>query len=159
MKILVTGAAGFIGYHLCKRLLQDSHVVVGFDNFNEYYDPKLKKARVENLLRFSKDNSFRMNDRNIAEICCFGDGYNAVINLAAYAGVRYSVEHSSEYIESNIVGFFNILKFVKDREIPIFVYASTSSVYGSNPLPWSEAMIPKNPPSLYAATKVCNEVL
>lgn len=160
MRILVTGSAGFIGFHLCIALLKRRDEVIGLDNFNEYYDPKLKEARNEIL---EKEKSFTLikgdiRDRKAVDKAM--KGADRVCHLAAVAGVRYALEHPEEYIDNNIVGFFNIINAVKKREIPGLIYASSSSVYGGNKkLPFSESDRVDNPLSLYGENKRENEML
>jgi len=162
MKILVTGSAGFIGSALTIRLLERGDCVIGIDNHNDYYDPKLKEAR---LARFSNHKNYthlRVDIANRTEIEeCFKD-FNPthVVNLAAQAGVRYSLENPMAYIESNIIGFTNILEGCRHSSVEHLVYASSSSVYGSNTkLPFSVHDNVDHPLSLYAATKKSNELL
>ena len=172
MSILVTGAAGFIGFHLSKRLLEKNFRVIGRDNLNSYYDQNLKKSRVKELINFSSQNGlvFKfikediVNGKQIKKI--FEDNLKSstkitiVINLAALAGVRYSIENPSAYIQSNIVGFSNIIEESKNHDVDHFIYASSSSVYGGNKnLPFSETDQVDNPISLYAATKKSNELI
>ena len=141
-KVLVTGAAGFIGFHLCKFLLEEGEVdVVGLDNMNEYYDSKLKNDRLTIL---EKQSNFRFIKADIsdAETMCkiFSETeFDVIINLAAQAGVRYSLDHPETYIESNIVGFFNILQECRKNNIKHLIFASSSSVYGDQEkTPFSE---------------------
>ena len=162
MRILVTGAAGFIGFHLGKRLLDRGDTVVGLDNLNGYYDVSLKEARLA-ILRESPGFQFvkaDLADRPAIEQV-FGSGrFEAVVNLAAQAGVRYSVENPHAYVESNLVGFINILEGARHHQAGHLVYASTSSVYGVNTaLPFSETQNTDHPVSLYAATKKANEAM
>ena len=162
MNILVTGAAGFIGFHVSQYLLARGDSVVGIDNINDYYDPKIKLARLEIL---NKENLFSFTKLDIAD----KDGmrqlfssnkFDAVIHLAAQAGVRYSLENPHVYMESNIVGFLNILEGVRHQKIDHLVYASSSSVYGANTLqPFSEHHNIDHPVSLYAASKKANELM
>ncbi len=162
MKILVTGSAGFIGSALTIRLLERGDCVIGIDNHNDYYDPKLKEAR---LVRFSNHKNYthlRVDIANKTEIEeCFKDfNPSRVVNLAAQAGVRYSLENPMAYIESNIIGFTNILEGCRHSSVEHLVYASSSSVYGSNTkLPFSVHDSVDHPLSLYAATKKSNELL
>jgi UDP-glucuronate 4-epimerase len=161
MRILVTGAAGFIGSHLARRLLDRGDQVVGIDNLNAYYDPKLKEARLARL----KHPSFRAVRGDIADRptmeTLFNEGkYDVIVNLAAQAGVRYSLENPYAYIDANVTGFLNILEGVRHHGTGHLVYASTSSVYGTNKtLPFSESQRTDTPVSLYAATKKANEVM
>ena len=136
MTILITGAAGFIGFHLCKSLLKDGEKVIGFDNLNDYYDVNLKKARLEilskydeNIFTFIKGN---LQDKELIKNIFSKQRPDIVINLAAQAGVRYSIENPSEYIQTNLVGFGNILECCRENKIEHLVYASSSSVYGGN---------------------------
>lgn len=162
--ILVTGAAGFIGYYLAKRLLEEikNIKVIGFDNVNDYYDVRLKEERLNNLYKF---NNFTFIKGNLADkelISKMFNEYkpNIVVNLAAQAGVRYSIDHPDVYIESNIIGFYNILEACRYNEVEHLVYASSSSVYGGNTkVPFSTDDKVDNPVSLYAATKKSNELL
>ena len=165
MKILVTGAAGFIGYHLCSKLLDEEIEIVGIDNLNDYYDPQIKKSRLSLLENQSKKAkfSFRRSDiskkedvKQIFEKC----SYDVVINLAAQAGVRYSIENPSAYISSNIIGFQNILDHSVLHGVQKIIFASSSSVYGGNKtIPYNEDLSVNNPNSLYAATKISNEAV
>ena len=160
--ILVTGTAGFIGFHLAKRLLDRGDSVVGVDNHNAYYDPCLKLARVEQLEVFKNYNHIRLDIADKPKLVEIFRKYNfkTVVNLAAQAGVRYSLENPEEYISSNIVGFANILECCRNHGITHLVYASSSSVYGSNAnLPFSESDAVDHPRSLYAATKRSNELM
>tara|TARA_B100000886_G_scaffold337424_1_gene298099 strand:- start:3605 stop:4627 length:1023 start_codon:yes stop_codon:yes gene_type:complete len=167
MTVLITGAAGFIGYHLSKRLLEESLPVVGFDNLNSYYDPNLKKARLTNLNHIAKTTGtpFEFVKGDLVdqkEIKNIFKEYlpKKVVNLAAQAGVRYSIENPSEYIQSNIVGFSNILEACREYKVEHLIYASSSSVYGGNiSLPYSEKDSVDHPISLYAASKKSNELM
>ena len=167
MPILITGAAGFIGFHLSKSLLENGYEVFGIDNLNNYYDVSLKLARLKELERISLKEkiNFRFSKIDIAdtqEIINIFKKYNfkKVVNLAAQAGVRYSIENPSAYINSNIVGFNNIIEACRNFNIEHFVYASSSSVYGGNKLlPFSEGHSVDHPVSLYAATKRSNELV
>lgn len=178
MTILVSGASGFIGYYLCKRLLNDGHIVIGIDNINDYYDPDLKYARLGDL-------GIARDDGQIFHTPCFSEVYpnfifcrvdiadstalNVVFNrynidkvchLAAQAGVRYSIENPSVYIQSNLVGFGNMLEAVRHSRITHLIYASSSSVYGeSNDVPFRVDQSVDYPVSLYAATKKANELM
>nr|WP_299036250.1 NAD-dependent epimerase [uncultured Tenacibaculum sp.] len=178
MKILVTGAAGFIGYHLSERLLALGHTVVGIDNINDYYDINLKYARLKEL-GIDRENAevfyqqtisstnenfkfIRLNLEDKEELFKLftAEKFEVVCNLAAQAGVRYSIENPNAYIQSNIVGFLNILECCRHHEIKHLVYASSSSVYGANKkVPFSEEDSVDNPVSLYAATKKSNELM
>ncbi|MDP6652465.1 MAG: GDP-mannose 4,6-dehydratase, partial [Gammaproteobacteria bacterium] len=154
MDIIVTGAAGFIGFHLSKRLIADGHTVIGIDNVNDYYDVKLKEARLSQL---QDADSFTFYRQDIAERegldRIFADhAADRVIHLAAQAGVRYSIDHPHAYVQSNLVGFANILECCRRHESPHLVFASSSSVYGNNQkVPFSETDSVDNPISLYAA--------
>lgn len=164
-KILVTGAAGFIGSHLVIKLLKDYKDVsiVGIDNLNDYYDPKLKEYRL-NIIKELKGN-FLFKKIDIADKTGLDElfkeyKFDIVVNLAAQAGVRYSISNPDAYIHSNIIGFYNILEEVRNNKIEHLVFASSSSVYGNNTkVPFSEDDKVDNPVSLYAATKKSNELL
>ncbi|MDR2416639.1 MAG: GDP-mannose 4,6-dehydratase, partial [Holosporales bacterium] len=139
MKILVTGAAGFIGYHVAHRLLEEGHEILSIDNCNTYYDPSLKAARLEQLKPFSAFKNIKLDLSESAKV--FGEFKpQHVIHLAAQAGVRYSFEHPEAYVSSNLVGFFSILEACRRYNVEHLIYASTSSVYGANTrLPFSES--------------------
>ena len=160
--ILVTGAAGFIGFHVSKRLLDRGERVVGIDNLNPYYDPKLKEAR---LVQLQKSRAFTFIHGDISDTDSVQDLFGEhkikrVVHLAAQAGVRYSVENPYAYIESNVLGFQNILEGCRHNQIEHLVYASTSSIYGSNTKqPFSEHDPTEHQVSLYAATKKANEAM
>lgn len=162
--ILVTGAAGFIGANLVKRLLEDYKTckIIGLDNMNDYYDVRLKESRLEELQKYE---SFKFIKGNLADkelINKIFDEYrpSIVVNLAAQAGVRYSITNPDAYIESNLIGFYNILEACRNYPVEHLVYASSSSVYGSNKkVPYSTDDKVDNPVSLYAATKKSNELL
>jgi UDP-glucuronate 4-epimerase len=160
--ILVTGAAGFIGFHVSKRLLDRGESVVGVDNLNPYYDPKLKEAR---LVQLQKSRAFTFIHGDISDTDSVQDVFaeheiKRVVHLAAQAGVRYSVENPYAYIESNVLGFQNILEGCRHNQIEHLVYASTSSIYGSNTKqPFSEHDPTEHQVSLYAATKKANEAM
>ncbi len=159
---MVTGAAGFIGYHLSKRILEAGGRVVGFDVLNDYYDVNLKKYRLELLGKYDKF-TFVKGDLAVKEDLdkVFAEHHpNVVVNLAAQAGVRYSIENPSAYIQSNLVGFANILECCRHNDVEHLVYASSSSVYGGNKkIPFSTTDQVDRPISLYAATKKSNELM
>jgi len=179
MKILVTGAAGFIGYHLCESLIEDGHEVVGLDNINDYYDVKLKYARLHQLGIIKTDAEvfgklskstihksqmlfIRLNleDRMALPELFKAFNFDLVCNLAAQAGVRYSIENPEAYVDSNINGFLNILECCRKNKIKRLVYASSSSIYGnSDKTPFEETANVDKPVSLYAATKKSNELM
>ena len=162
--ILITGAAGFIGFHLCKKLIKNGNKIIGLDNINDYYDIELKKKRLEILSQTSSKNNWQflktdlLNKDQLLQI--FQDYKpETVINLAAQAGVRYSIENPRAYINSNIIGFQNILDCCKSNKIKHLLYASSSSVYGGNiNTPFSELNSVDHPVSIYAATKRANEL-
>ena len=159
---LVTGAAGFIGAHLAARLRQDGHEVVGCDNFNDYYDPALKHARVSRLLEPAgvRCEQVELADSSAVRALFERTRPTIVMHLAAQAGVRYSITHPEPYIQSNLVGFANILEACRHHAVQHLVYASSSSVYGdrSDP-PFRESQATDSPVSLYAATKKANELM
>ena len=167
MKILITGAAGFIGFHLTKKLLEKGISVVAIDNLNPYYDPVLKDARLNQLKIISKSSGTELffEKCDITEkdkIDKIFENYEPqkVVNLAAQAGVRYSLENPKAYIQTNIVGFLNILEGCRNSGIEHLIYASSSSVYGGNTnIPFSEKQSVDHPVSLYAATKKSNELM
>ena len=160
-KILITGAAGFIGYHLSQKLLKEGHEIYGIDNLNDYYDPELKQARLVQLQ--SPNFKFQKLDlQNYEGLTRVFTEFqpDIVINLAAQAGVRYSLENPRSYIESNLDGFFNILEASRQHGVQNFIYASSSSVYGNNEKsPFAETDNVDHPVSLYAATKKSNELI
>ncbi|HAX96355.1 MAG TPA: hypothetical protein DCY35_07540 [Prolixibacteraceae bacterium] len=160
--VLVTGAAGFIGFHLSARLLRHGCRVTGIDNLTPYYDVELKKARLEQLLGNPAFSFERVDlaDRRDLEDFFDGNGFDAVVNLAAQAGVRYSLEVPEAYVNSNLVGFANILECCRHHQIRHLVFASSSSVYGANTMmPFSVHHNVDHPVSLYAATKKSNELM
>ena len=177
MKILVTGVAGFIGFYVCKRLLDRGDIVVGLDNINTYYDVGLKYGRLSTLgiqqelvdwYKFVESNFFenfrfiRMNleDKQVMQMLFANEHFDKVVNLAAQAGVRYSLENPYAYVESNIDGFLNVLEGCRHYQVKHLVYASSSSVYGLNgKVPFSEKDSIAHPVSLYAATKKSNELM
>lgn len=178
MKILVTGAAGFIGFHLSKKLVENGHSVVGLDNINDYYDVNLKYARLKELgilkenasqflneVRSSTSDDFvfvrmHLEDIDSLDQLFKAQNFSVVCNLAAQAGVRYSLENPQAYIDSNIQGFINVLECCRKFKVNRLVYASSSSVYGnSDQVPFSETQNVDYPISLYAATKKSNELM
>ncbi|WAU72933.1 NAD-dependent epimerase [Acinetobacter sp. TR11] len=168
MKVLVTGAAGFIGFSVAKKLLERGDDVVGFDNFNDYYDPSLKEARAQQLQLLAERNdtgSFTLIRDNLAnkavvDQCFQAHHFDRVIHLAAQAGVRYSLENPHSYVESNLIAFTNILEACRYAATPHLTYASTSSVYGANTtMPFSEQHGVDHPLQFYAATKRANELM
>ena len=162
MKILVTGAAGFIGMHVSQRLLSRGDTVVGLDNLNAYYDPQLKRDR---LTRLGAEAGFRFVHEDVADRVAMDglfarEGFDRVVHLAAQAGVRYSLQNPQAYIDSNVVGFMNVLEGCRHGRVGHLVYASSSSVYGGNTrLPFSEHDNVDHPVSMYAATKKANELM
>lgn len=167
MTVLVTGAAGFIGFHLSSRLLERGTPVLGFDNVNPYYDPTLKRARLNQLQATSEriGTSFQLIEADLEDHAAVESAFSnhkpvQVVNLAAQAGVRYSIENPAAYIQSNLVGFGHILEGCRHHGIEHLVYASSSSVYGGNTrLPFSEHQGVDHPVSLYAASKKANELM
>ncbi|MCF6297590.1 MAG: GDP-mannose 4,6-dehydratase [Flavobacteriaceae bacterium] len=177
MKILITGTAGFIGYHLAKKLLDAGYEVVGLDNINDYYDINLKYARLDNL--GVKKNEIKSNtlvqsskyplhkfikidlaDKLFIDALFKKEKFDFVVNLAAQAGVRYSIENPDVYMKSNITGFYNLLEACRHNPVKHFVFASSSSVYGdSSQIPFSEDAVVDSPISLYAATKKSGELM
>jgi len=160
-RILITGAAGFIGFHITKMLLGNGHNCIGIDNLNNYYDQKLKILRLNSLKKFknfkfvkidlSKKNEFKKINKY---------DFSYVINLAAQAGVRYAFKQPQSYIKSNIIGFSNLLEFCRTKDIKRIIFASTSSVYGDiNKYPWSEENNIKSPLTIYSSSKIFNENL
>lgn len=167
MKVLVTGAAGFIGFNVAKKLLERGDDVVGFDNMNDYYDPALKQARLAVLkdTAAQTQQTFTFIHANLADKAlvdqCFQDHqFDRVIHLAAQAGIRYSLDNPLSYVESNLIGFTNIIEACRYAKIPHLTYASTSSVYGANTtMPFSEKHGVNHPLQFYAATKRANELM
>lgn len=156
MKILVTGFCGFIGYHVCKKLLELGHTVIGIDNFNTYYDPQIKLDRC-NLIEDDMD----MIISNIENSSIYSSipKVDMVIHLAAQAGVRYSLINPESYINTNIIGSFRLIEFARKCDCEKFIYASSASVYGKNKIPWNENMNLSEPISLYGATKISLEAI
>ena len=176
MKCLVTGAAGFIGFHLVKRLLEDGNAVVGIDNLNHYYDVNLKLGRLSELgITYSEgikgamcsikypQFTFRkidLQERDSLNELFAQEKFEIVVNLAAQAGVRYSIDHPYEYVNNNITGFLNVLECCRHYPVKHLVYASSSSVYGGNTkIPFSTDDNVDHPVSLYAATKKSDELM
>jgi UDP-glucuronate 4-epimerase len=160
--VLVTGAAGFIGYHLAERLLGEGRQVVGLDNLNDYYDPAIKEARLERLDARDAFTFARIDlaDRRKMEALFATYGFGVVVHLAAQAGVRYSIENPHSYVDSNLVGFLHVLEGCRHTGVDHLVYASSSSVYGANTeMPFSVHHNVDHPMSLYAATKKANELM
>lgn len=163
MKILITGIAGFIGFNLAKELLKTRNKIYGIDNLNNYYDVKLKKARLKELNK-SKNRIFfykkDIKDKKFLSKIFKKEKFDIVVNLAAQAGVRYSIQNPDSYIERNVIGFFNILDLSRKYKVKHLIYASTSSVYGDNKsFPLSENINTNKPLQLYAATKLSNELM
>ena len=161
-KILVTGSSGFIGMHLCKSLLEDGYQVVGIDNMNDYYDPALKEARLKELYLY---DNFKFVKADVSDYPSVETAFKdfepeKVVNLAAQAGVRYSLENPQAYIQSNVVGFMNILECCRHHQVKGLIYASSSSVYGGNEkIPFSIDDSVDRPISIYAASKISNELM
>ncbi len=165
MKVLVTGAAGFIGSHVALSLLERGDIVVGIDNLNDYYDVSLKEARLEVISEHSRSANFSfiklaVEDREAMAALFSEQQFDRVVHLAAQAGVRYSIENPNAYVDSNIVGFVNILEGCRHNKVEHLVYASSSSVYGANEtMPFSEQHNVDHQVSLYAASKKANELM
>lgn len=160
MKILLTGVAGFIGAAVCKRLIRAKHTVVGIDNLNAYYDPALKLARLADIGPLLDFRTVDIADNKAVSELMQTEKFDLVINLAAQAGVRYSLENPHAYIESNIVGFLNIIEGCRLNGVKHLIYASSSSIYGStSEVPFRENQRTDSPASLYAATKKSNELM
>jgi UDP-glucuronate 4-epimerase len=161
-RIFITGVAGFIGFHLARRLLEQGAEVVGADNLNEYYDVALKQARLRQLESYPAFRFLRLSleDRPGMESLFAAERFDLVVNLAAQAGVRYSLQNPHAYVESNVVGFLNVLEGCRKSGVRHLVYASSSSVYGANTsVPFSTHHAVDHPVSLYAATKKSNELM
>jgi UDP-glucuronate 4-epimerase len=159
---LVTGAAGFVGYYLSKQLLEQGCKVIGIDNLNEYYDINLKYSRLNLLSEFKNFSLFKVDLADKEAIMNLFDSHqpNIIVNLAAQAGVRYSIENPDAYLQSNMVGFHNILEACRHYPVEHLIYASSSSVYGANEkVPFEETDFVDHPVSLYAATKKSNELM
>lgn len=162
MKILVTGGAGFIGSNLCRVLLERGDTIVAIDNLNDYYDVNIKYWRLEQLKKYDNFKFIKMDisDKESIMNLFKEEGFEVVVNLAAQAGVRYSITNPDAYISSNLIGFYNILEACRHYPVKHLVYASSSSVYGSNKkVPYSTEDKVDNPVSLYAATKKSNELM
>lgn len=162
VKLLVTGAAGFIGFHTARFLLERGDEVVGLDNLNDYYDPTLKQARLEILKDYERFHFVKADlaDRAAMESVFRTAEFQRVIHLGAQAGVRYSIENPNAYVQSNIVGFLQVIEGCRHNKVEHLVYASTSSVYGANTqMPFSEDHAVDHPLTLYAATKRSNELM
>ncbi len=165
MKVLVTGAAGFIGFHVSQVLLARGDIVIGIDNLNDYYDVSLKEARLNKIRAHANAENFHFIKQDIADTqtlldICAKHKPQRVVHLAAQAGVRYSIQNPHAYVQSNLVGFTNILEACRYNNVEHLVYASSSSVYGGNTkLPFNEQDNVDHPVSLYAATKKANELM
>jgi UDP-glucuronate 4-epimerase len=162
VNILITGTAGFIGFHLAKKLLSEGHSVVGIDNFNDYYDVQLKENRNKILEKYPNYKLYRADITNITDLQKIfkENDFERVCHLAAQAGVRYSITNPYIYGDSNLKGFVNIINLAKEKGVKSFVYASSSSVYGNGEkYPSSEKDYVDSPISLYAATKRANELI
>ena len=162
MRILVTGASGFIGYHLSKSLLDDGCEVFGIDSLNDYYDPNIKLARLDKLKSYTNFKFEKIDISHKASIAKAFKRFNPqkVVNLAAQAGVRYSIENPYAYMRSNLIGFINIIELCRHNNVEGLIYASSSSVYGGNEkIPFSEEDKVNKPLSLYGATKRANELI
>jgi len=162
LRVLLTGVAGFIGFHTAQTLLENGHEVFGLDSLNDYYDPAVKHARLDVLKRYS---AFQFNQLNICDLPSLRQYWQRaepdhIIHLAAQAGVRYSIENPMAYVEANMVGFQHMIDLAREFKPTNFVYASSSSVYGGNKeLPFAESQKVDNPISLYAASKLSNELV
>ena len=162
-KVLITGAAGFIGMHLSEKLLKKNFVVVGIDNLNDYYDVRLKKERIKNLKNYKNFHFHKVDLLQVKKLedLMINNSFEYVINLAAQAGVRYSIENPSTYIENNIKGFLNLLEILKSHDsLKTLFYASSSSIYGSNEkMPFKEIHNTDNPLAIYGVSKKTNELM
>ena len=161
-RVFITGTAGFIGFHLSRRLLKEGYHVTGIDNMNPYYDVKLKEARLDKLMPFENFSFFKtdISDRKGLKKVFENSEFDVVVNLAAQAGVRYSIENPHAYVDSNVVGFVNLLECCRHNNVKHFAFASSSSVYGANTkMPFSVHHNVDHPVSLYAATKKANELM
>lgn len=159
---LITGVAGFIGYHLAKQLLENGCIIIGIDNINDYYDVNLKLTRLEQLKSYEKFTFIKadISDKDMINHIFTEYKPDIVVNLAAQAGVRYSIDNPDVYMQSNVMGFYNILEACRYHPVEHLIYASSSSVYGSNKkVPFEETDFVDNPVSLYAATKKSNELM
>ena len=164
MKILITGAAGFIGFHLCKKLIEKKKYVIGIDNLNNYYSVKLKKDRIKIL----KENKFRkyfkfkkldLKNRKNLNVFCVKNKIDVIIHLAAQAGIRYSLQNPRNYLDNNVNGLFNLMEVARENKIKKFIFASSSSIYGSNKkAPFKENFDTSSPLQFYGATKKAGEV-
>jgi UDP-glucuronate 4-epimerase len=165
MKTFVTGAAGFIGYFVTLQLLSRGDQVVGVDNLNDYYDVSLKKSRLDQIAKVPQANNFKFIQLDLADVEATAnlfkhEQFDRVVHLAAQAGVRYSLQNPNAYVQSNLVGFTNVLECCRHSQVNHLVYASSSSVYGGNTkMPFSEKDTVETPVSLYAATKKANELM
>lgn len=161
-KVLITGSSGFIGFHLGKLLLNKGYEVVGIDNMNDYYDVKIKEGRLDILKRYEKFSFYKIDlkDKKNIDNLFEKNGFDYVVNLAAQAGVRYSIQNPYAYVDSNLIGFVNILEACRNYPVKHLLYASSSSVYGGNQVvPFSTEHQVDHPVSLYAATKKSNELM
>ena len=163
--VLITGVAGFIGFFLATRFLKDGYFVVGIDNFNDYYDPAIKRDRIDEILKEELSSNFKLcegdlGDRAFMESVFYAHNFDYVLHMGAQAGVRYSLENPHTYVESNLTGFLHILEGCRHHKVDHLIYASSSSVYGANVVqPFSEAHNVDHPVSLYAASKKANELM
>tara|TARA_B100001027_G_C16213967_1_gene306505 strand:+ start:23 stop:994 length:972 start_codon:yes stop_codon:yes gene_type:complete len=162
-KVLITGAAGFIGMHLSEKLLKKNFIVVGIDNLNDYYDARLKKERIKNLKKYKNFYFYKVDLLQVKKLedLMINNSFEYVVNLAAQAGVRHSIENPSTYIENNIKGFLNLLEILKSHDsLKTLFYASSSSIYGSNEkMPFKEIHNTDNPLAIYGVSKKTNELM